>query len=256
MKLVLDLGNFKLKGAFFEDKQMVDNFTIPVSSLTPESLKERLKNKSIASALLSSVNGKVEETVKTVLKELNIPCRMLDYKQLNVHLDVEEPDQVGADRIANLYGALAHFPTSDCVIVDIGTAITVDYITKEGHYLGGAIYPGFELAAKALADYTDKLPLTSIEKPSSPMGKTTKTHIQSGIYYGMLGAVERLISELRLTANSPSSIRVIATGGAIISQPSLAEDLKEFTDTIDPHLTLVGLYEIMKEKGENNNVST
>src|ERR1700678_564973 len=83
---------------------------------------------------------------------------------------------------ASAPGALARFPTNDCIIVDVGTAITLDFVAKEAPYLGGMIYPGADLCAKALAEYTDKLPLISPQKPESALAKTTETHLQSGIY--------------------------------------------------------------------------
>ena len=253
--LVLDIGNFRVKGALFEGDKLVQRWAISCHPFSPEQLKGVLKKQRFEQCLISSVNEEVEKQVRQVFKEENLLYIFLNFADVKVKLEVDEPEQLGHDRIANVYGALFRFPRNDCIVVDIGTAVTFDYIGKTGSYLGGTIYPGMELCAKALADYTSKLPLVEMEKPSTPVGKTTKSQIQSGIYYGLLGAIERTISEVRLTNPSPSSIQVIATGGATYVLESeeqswkaaFVEDLEELVDFIDPHLTLVGLHEILKE---------
>lgn len=246
LDLVLDIGNSLIKAGLFEEAKLVGTFFAASHPVSEEELLGYLKVKPIQKALVSSVNAKADEAVKAVLDAQKISYTFLDRNQLKLTLDVDEPEQVGADRIANAYGALARFPINDAIVIDIGTAITADLIAKEGHYLGGMIYPGADLCARALAEYTDKLPLVMPKKPSSPIGKTTETHLQAGIYYGQLGAIERMIAELKLTAISPGSIKIIATGGSTRNE-ELTEDLKELVDLIDPHLTLVGLHEILIE---------
>ncbi len=247
--LVVDIGNSLIKGGLFEDKTLVREFAILAQSLSKEEFLRHLGDQSIKEALISSVNSQAEETIQNALKQQKIPYTFLDYTKLKLVLEVDEPEALGQDRIANSYGALTLFPLNDCIVMDIGTAITADLIAKEGRYLGGMIYPGATLCAKALSDYTDKLPLVSFKKPDSALAKTTETHLQGGIYYGQLGAIERMIEELRILAPSPSSVKVIATGGATrISDPvEFIQDLKELVDLIDPHLTLVGLHEIFNE---------
>lgn len=256
LNLVLDIGNTRLKGALFEGDSLIRHFALPSRpEVLVSEFQSHVLGKGITSVLLSSVNEPAAQSIKKILQELGIPFYHVLAKDLCVVLDVEEPMAVGEDRIANIYGALFHFPKNDCLVIDIGTAVTFDFVTKEGVYKGGAIYPGPEICAKALCDYTDKLPLTPFAKPPSPVGKTTKTHIQSGIYYGLLGALERLIFELKMESPSPSSVQVVATGGATQCEEGPLEslhmqfldDLKELVDSIDPYLTLIGLHEILKE---------
>ncbi len=237
LDLVLDIGNSRIKGGIFEGKKLLEFF-----ASNKEEFVRFLEGKQIQNVLVSSVNSKAEEGIKKYLEQQKIKTRFLDYSKLKLVLDVDEPEAVGQDRIANAYGALVRFPLNDCIVVDIGTAITVDFIVKEGRYMGGMIYAGAEACAKALADYTDKLPLATLKKPDSALAKTTMTHLQAGIYYGQLGAIERMIAELRAAALSPSSVKVIATGGQAEN-----EDLRDFVDFIDPHLTIVGLREILEE---------
>ena len=251
--LVIDIGNSRIKLGTFQDDRLDNAHAVALSSFSQEVLETLIKGKAIERVLVSSVNRNAEQGVIKALTALHLPHSMVDVSKIAMKLEVKEPDAVGHDRVANAYGALKFFPTTDCIIIDIGTAVTADYVAKEGSYLGGMIYPGPTLSAKALADYTHQLPLVTVLKPDSPLGKTTETHIQSGIYYGLLGAVERMIAELRMTASSPSSVKVLATGGAIAdavdsgSTTAFVEDLNELVDFINPHLTLVGLNEIQKE---------
>jgi type III pantothenate kinase len=252
---IIDIGNSCIKIAFFQNDTLIKTFSFDHSKLTTNEVQDVLSGFKVKSAFVASVNEKIEQTLCDILDHLCIPYDNLDISQLSLTFSVQEPSAVGHDRIANVYGALHHFPTSDCLIVDIGTAVTFDFVTKEGNYLGGAIYPGCDISAKALSTFTDKLPLANIVKPSSPLGKTTIEHIQSGIYYGLLGAIERILDEIRSTSLSPSSIKILATGGATrIENTAICEakraftdDLKDLVDFINPHLTLLGLYEIFKE---------
>lgn len=258
LDLVLDIGNSLIKGGIFEGRILRDVFHLPALPQpvrTDEELQRHLEGRAITRVLVSSVNSKAEAPVRTFLEQQKIQYAFLDYTRLKLILDVDEPEQLGHDRIAGCYGALSCFPSNDCIVIDIGTAITADFVAKEGRYPGGMIFPGPDLCAKALAEYTDLLPLVSMKKSPSPLARTTVTHLQGGIYYGMLGSIERLIAELRSTASSPSSVKVIATGGAVriddtnvcADKVEFVDDLKELVDLIHPHLTLVGLREILTE---------
>lgn len=250
MDLVLDIGNFRLKGALFEGDRVVFQIRMPFEM---PALKQLLSSHPVEAVLISSVNRTAEAQVKEVFAELNLPFNLLDFNSVGVKLDVDEPDQVGHDRIANVYGALFHFPQNDCIVIDIGTAVTFDYVRCDGHYMGGAIYPGPDIGTRALAQYTNLLPEVKIEKPPFPVAKTTQTHIQSGLYWGLLGAIERITFEMRSLSPTPSDVKVLATGGIFRDGhlEDFTQDLGDIVDLIDPVLTLIGLHEIMKEKNKN-----
>ena len=244
--LVIDIGNTKIKAGYFKQDTLVEVFSCETQGPFKEDFVGFLSKSPADEILLSSVSTRGSETVQKILREVNRPFRVLDFSKLKLKLDVDEKEQLGHDRIANAYGALHRFPQYDCIIVDIGTGVTFDLVTKEGCYKGGAIYPGMEISARSLAEYTDRLPLVSVQKPPSPLAKTTETHIQSGIYYGLLGAIERIVFELRQLGPLPISVQVLATGGALQTD-ALISDVQELVDVIDPHLTLIGLHEILKE---------
>src|SRR5258708_5840048 len=124
--LVLDIGHFRIKGAFFRQGAIEGRFDFPVAEYA--TLKQGLKRRPFDQALIVSANREVEEKVSALFLEEKWPYLLLDLKKIKIRLDVEEPEQLGQDRIANAYGALAHFPTSDCIIVDIGAAVTFDFV--------------------------------------------------------------------------------------------------------------------------------
>ena len=250
MDLVLDIGNFRVKGAFFDGDRVVSQFSVPYDMNV---LKGILTSYKSDATLISSVNLKGQLLVKELLDTLNIPFNLLDFTKVGIKLDVDEPEQVGHDRIANVYGALSHFPQFDCIVVDIGTAVTFDYAGCDGSYKGGAIYPGVDIGAKALHQYTSLLPEVEVVKPPFPVAKTTVTHIQSGLYWGLLGAIERITFEMRNLSSNPSDVKIIATGGFLRkgNLEQFPQDVSDLVDLIDPSLTLIGLHEIMKEKKQN-----
>jgi type III pantothenate kinase len=146
----------------------------------------------------------------------------------------DNPQEVGADRIANAVAAFAKYggPT---VVVDFGTAINFDVISRRGEYLGGAIGPGIGISADALFAQAARLFRVEIRDPGKAIGTTTSGSMQAGFYYGFVGMVDGILE--RLTKELRGRVRVIATGGqaALISRGS------RFIETVDEHLTLDGL---------------
>jgi len=251
MILCIDIGNTNTKvGSFSNDKLL--SFESISSSEIESKFIEIVQKFKPTKAFIASVQKNNEIAIKSILDNLGIKYYGIDRNLLSLQLDVYEAQYLGEDRIANSYGALKHFPANDCLVIDIGTTLTFDLISKEGIYLGGAIYPGTAISAKSLSEGTSLLPKINIEKPESALGKTTKDHIQSGIYYGLLGAIERISAEICLCAHSPSSVKILVTGGATSEKinnktTSFCDDLSDLVDFIDPLLTITGLYEIFKE---------
>ncbi len=146
----------------------------------------------------------------------------------------DSPGDVGADRIVNAVAAFEQYggPT---IVVDFGTATTVDAITAKGEYLGGAIAPGIGISAEALFQRAAKLPRVDLAKPKAVIGRNTVHSIQSGLYYGYLGLVGEIVR--RTKAELGGEAVVVATGG--LSHLILSE--ADFVDHVDPLLTLTGL---------------
>src|SRR5580704_8555176 len=107
----------------------------------------------------------------------------------------ENPAEVGADRIVNSVAAL-HKYGGPCVIVDLGTAITFDAISANAEYLGGIIAAGIGISAEALFSRTARLPLVDFRKPANVIGTNTVASMQSGLYYGAIGAIDGIVERL------------------------------------------------------------
>src|SRR5215212_10355374 len=129
-----------------------------------------------------------------------------------LQLDVDEPQNVGADRALNAIAAHAKHP-GDLVVIDFGTATTFDVVDSSGAYKGGIIAPGINLSLDALVSAAAKLPRIAIEAPesSSVIGRTTESQMQIGIYFGYVAMIEGLVARLKAEIGRP--VRVIATGG-------------------------------------------
>ena len=148
----------------------------------------------------------------------------------------DDPGAVGADRIVNAVATGKHygFPA---VIVDIGTATTVEAVDAESNYLGGAILTGLNVALEALVARTAKLPSVDLEEaPRKVIATNTPDSLRSGFIYGYAGALDALIRRCREEMNAENT-RVIATGGPAGAVVPYCEEIQEF----DPDLTLKGL---------------
>jgi type III pantothenate kinase len=150
----------------------------------------------------------------------------------------ENPAEVGADRIVNGVGAWERFGRGldrPMIIVDFGTATTLDAVSAKGEYLGGAICPGVQISADALFQRAARLPRIDVRKPPTIVGRTTVGAMQSGLFYGYVGMVEGLVR--RMDEELGGHAVCVATGGladVIAPETSLIQH-------VDPDLTLHGL---------------
>ena len=152
-------------------------------------------------------------------------------------LDVEEPENQGADRALNCIAAHARHP-GDLIVIDFGTAATFDVIDFKGAYKGGIIAPGINLSLDALVTAAAKLPRIAIEAPkgnNSVIGRNTVDQMQIGIYWGYVAMIEGLVARLKAEVGRP--VKVIATGGLA----TLFEKHTDAFDLVAPDITITGL---------------
>lgn len=255
--LVLDLGNSHLVGAFFIEDELLRSFRIDLQSNWQYTLKEELENVKIIHVLLGSVNSELNAQIILDLKALGLTVSLVDNLNLkNLILEIVEPKTVGADLVANAYGALKCSP-GNSIVIDVGTAVTISAIRADRTFLGGAIYPGLKMSAKALAEFTDGLPYVNIQCPENPLGKDTETHIQSGVFYGLIATIHYFVETLKNLVFRGEKVNIIITGGITnrYSENPLEQKLKDdfqealnpIVDVFEPYLTLIGLNEILKE---------
>ena len=152
---------------------------------------------------------------------------------------LDRPDMVGIDRLLDAVAA-NHLrqPGQPAMVVDVGSAITVNLISAEGAFLGGSILPGIAMSARAMHAFTDLLPLLDMSElgsPPPPLGDSTMAAMRSGLFWGAVGAIRELVR--RLAGNDPPQVQVFLTGGA---SPAVAGLLGETAQHV-PHLTLAGI---------------
>lgn len=147
---------------------------------------------------------------------------------------VDNPDEVGADRLLNALAGHRRFG-GPLIVVDFGTATTFDVVDQSGAYLGGVICPGINLSIEALHQAAARLPRIGIGRPQAVIGRSTVPAMQSGVYWGYIGLIEGLVTRIKTEFGGP--MKVIATGGLA---PLFAEGTL-MIDQIEPDLTLDGL---------------
>ncbi len=153
---------------------------------------------------------------------------------LGLKVEVDNPEEVGADRLVSAVGARDTYD-GPLIIIDFGTATTFDVVDGEGSYRGGVIAPGINLSLEALHRAAAQLPRVAVKRPKKVIGTGTVLAMQSGIYWGYVGLIEGLVR--RIAGEFGSEMTVIATGGLA---PLFAE-ATEVIQHLDPDLTLRGL---------------
>jgi type III pantothenate kinase len=163
--------------------------------------------------------------VKVVSQACEIPIRVI----------LSEPTQVGIDRLLNAVASNVRRQGRPAIIVDSGSAVTVDLVDETGAFCGGAIFPGVRLMAKALNDYTALLPLVEVSRAPPALGLSTVAAIESGIYYAVAGAINSHIQLLGCTTGGSPTI-FLTGGDAALIQPSVDKRA-----ILWPEMTLEGI---------------
>jgi pantothenate kinase type III len=173
--------------------------------------------------------------------EVQTAVRWLTYRDVPLPIEVDEPPRVGIDRLlAALAADRLRDPRRAAVVVDLGSAITVDLVTANGAFAGGAILPGIAMSARALAEQTDALPhvaMDRLERPPTVPGRSTTAAIEAGLHWGALGAIRELIA--RTSAGLAEPPDVFLTGGASAQIAELLNVGRQVRHV--PHLVLSGI---------------
>ena len=185
----------------------------------------------IVSSVVPEANAHIE---RFCAKYLSCTPLFVTKDMVDITLDLERPEDVGADRLVNAVAVLGHYQPP-AVVIDFGTATTFDVVDMNGAYAGGVIAPGINLSMHALHQAASKLPKVSVAKPDAVIGKSTTGAMQAGIYFGYKGLIEGIIDGIA----EELAVRpyVIATGGLA----PLFADGSDVINTVDADLTLKGL---------------
>ena len=256
MLLVFDVGNTNMVLGIYKDNELIkdwrintdkektsDEYGILISSLFKY---EDIEMSEIKDVIISSV-------VPNVMHSLENFCIKYCNKQplvvgpgikTGLNIKYDNPKQVGADRIVNAVAGIEKYGYP-LILVDFGTATTFCAISERGEYLGGTIAPGIKISSEALFQRASKLPRVELLKPGTTICKSTVTAMQSGIIYGYVGLVDKIISMMKDELNC-EGIRVVATGGLA----NLIASETDSIDNVDKFLTLEGLKAIYEKNKE------
>jgi type III pantothenate kinase len=199
---------------------------------------------------LASVVPSLTASVEAIAERRAVRLVVASAGSVPVAARVDRPDEVGADRLVNVLAAARLYGTP-AVVMDLGTATTIECVAPDGAYVGGVIAPGLELGLDALASRTAKLPRVELRAPDRAIGRNTVHQIQAGTIFGYqalaAGLLERVRDELAGSAGIPAGdVKTILTGG--LSAEPWTRALRG-VDAIDPELTLKGLAILYAEVG-------
>ena len=184
---------------------------------------------------------RVNTLLRIIMNEIfGIEPFFITHNNSNIMLKVDNPNEVGADRLCNAKAAINKVEGS-CIIVDFGTATTYDILNEKQEFIGGAIAPGVDVSANYLIKKAALLKETILAFPKQIIAKNTKTNIQSGVMYGAIYSIEGMVENINRELNSDSDL--ILTGGF----SSLISPKLSFKHTLEPHLTLEGIRLIYEE---------
>lgn len=242
MLLAFDVGNTHTVVGLFDGPRLAQQWRVTTASRTADELGLVLLQllgvdhaKQVGGVIVGSVVNAAFATIDAATRRyLGVEARGVDPAAIpGLPLRVDHPEQVGPDRVINLVAALERHP-APLLVVDLGTATTFDAVDRGGSFVGGAISPGVNLLAEALAARTSRLPRVEVHDPGRAIGRNTVEAMQSGLYLGYAGLVDGLA---RRTKAELGGAHCVATGGlAPLIAPACAE-----IDEIDPTLTLRGL---------------
>ncbi len=245
MLLAFDIGNVHIVIGLFDGERLAGHWTIATRAERTQDeyfvLLESLFQMSgysardVGGVVLASVVPPLTRTFERVAEGLACtPVVVGPGTRSGVRLRIDNPRELGPDRIANAVATIRQYGTP-AIVVDFATATTFDAIAANGDYLGVAIAPGIDIAAEALFRQTSQLLLVELTPPPSPIGRNTVQSLQAGLVYGYVGLVEGMVA--RLKAELGAEVTVIATGDrAEVIAPNTT-----CLDRIDPNLTLTGL---------------
>lgn len=247
MMLCIDVGNSHVYGGVFAGEEILlrfrhtsqvstsDEFGIFLKAVLREN---RCFPEAIKQIAICSVVPQLDYSLRAAcLKYFSVePFSLQVGVKTGLNIRYRNPIEVGADRIANAIAATHTFREKNIIVIDFGTATTLCAINTQKAYLGGAILPGVRLSVDALASKTAKLPAVEIIKVEQVVGRSTIESIQSGVFYGILGACRELIQCIKKEAFANQEVLVLATGGF-----ASLFDKQGLYDYLMPDLVLQGL---------------
>jgi type III pantothenate kinase len=244
MLLTIDIGNTNISSGLFVGKKLKYQFEIATKTYKNGQLAKKLRAyPEISASIICSVVPKLTQIIQRDLKLLIGEAPYIIGKDLIVPIEnrYRIPKQVGQDRLVNAYAANALY-AGPLIVIDSGTAITFDVISKDRAYLGGLIFPGMNISLESLKEKTALLPLVKLQLPQTLIGRDTKNSILSGVVFGTAALSKELTRRIKLFLGKDT--RIIGTGGNI----TLIKRYSDLKIEIKKDLTLFGLMLLYENK--------
>ena len=242
MNLVIDIGNSSSKLAVFCRDSMTD--FIQLGSMGKAELESILSgHPAITRCILSTVRQKDPDMVALLEKSFGLFLVLDHNTPLPIQNLYRSKSTLGYDRIAAAVGASIRFPGSDLLVIDAGTAITIDLVTADKAYHGGNISPGKSMRFRALHEFTENLPLVrSVDTPGL-MGRDTEGAIASGVLNGIIFELDGYINEQK---RRYPDLKVVLTGG----DAKIFDKMLKNSIFVDSNLNMFGLHRILEYNAE------
>jgi len=232
--LLVDISNSFTKAVWSDGQSLGPLKRVPTSSLSPALIRTWTKPAALQGVVLCSV---VPSKTTLFAQASRLPVKRVNARMdLGIGIDYPKPSQIGPDRLANAVAAYALYG-GPAIVVDFGTAVTFDIVSRDGNYLGGVIAPGLRAMTDYLHESTALLPRITLRDPSAAIGKSTREAMLVGAVYGYVGLVKEIIHRVKTEAFGNVRPKVLATGG----DAALLARHCSFFDQVDPLLTLRGL---------------
>ena len=246
MLLALDVGNSNITIGAFEGRKLLAHWRLrTVHEQTADEWGILFRNLfspagldigAVDGIIVSSVVPPIDGTLASMIERYFHTQAFFVGPKTDIGLTIryDNPNEVGADRLVNSVAGFQKYG-GPCVIVDLGTTINFDVVSRDAEYLGGSIAVGIGIAIEALFSKTARLPLVDFRPPACVIGANTVASMQSGLYYGAIGMIDGILE--RMIARMGPHTKAVATGG----QAHLIVTGSRYLKIVDEHLTLEGL---------------
>ena len=257
MLLAIDVGNTNMVFGVFREDELIGTFRLMTdTNRTSDEIglficqyfrRFDLKRDEIEAIMIASVVPQVMYTLTSaIVKYFGKKPIIIDEDVFAEEIRYEGDERLGSDRSVSCIAAMEKYG-KPLVILDFGTATTVDAVSMDGHYLGGCIMAGIKISTEALFSKAAMLPRIELIKPPSVLGMSTVTQIQAGAVMGYIGAIEYLIRETKREMGCGDDVKVVATGGLA----RMVAENTQMIDVVDCQLILDGLRIIYKKNQHN-----
>jgi type III pantothenate kinase len=261
MIICVDVGNSGAKIALVDGNAVLERARAATSDVSQDALSEGLRTlvgdvgERPTAIIAVSVVERWLERLERSADELGLPLTIVASSNVPIPTALVRPDLTGADRLLAAWAATSIYG-APAVVIDLGTATTVNAVDADGFFLGGAILPGLALAADSLAEGTARLPRVELDLPADAIGSDTTAAIQIGLIIGQIGAIREIVTRMR--EHIGADAKVIFTGGHTAAPwaqkaflESASEDLPAVADIIDPDLVMKGLNLLARQMADS-----